>query len=254
MKKISVTLITFNESTKVERALKSISPLADEIVVVDSFSTDETEEICRKYTDRFLKRVWPGYRDQKNFALGQATHEWVMSIDADEVVSQALLGELLVWKNSEAAHAGYLMPRRTFFMGRWIYHTTWYPDWQLRLFRKSKASWVGGRVHESIRVVGSVKRMENVIEHYTYSDISEYLAQLQNFTTLSARDYFDQGRRTHLSQLVLNPAVGFVRNYFLCRGFLDGVAGLVISCLAAVSVFFKFLKLWELQNSAKDKS
>jgi len=253
LKKLSVTLITFNESTKVERALKSIAPLADEIVVVDSFSTDKTEEICRKYTEQFLKRDWPGYRDQKNFALNQATHEWVLSIDADEVISPALLVELLAWKHSEKEHSGYLMPRRTFFMGQWIYHTTWYPDWQLRLFRKSEASWVGGRVHESVRVVGSVQRMENVIEHYTYSDISEYLAQLQNFTDLSARDYFDQGRRAHLSNLVLNPAVEFTRNYFLCRGFLDGVAGLVVSCLAAVSVFFKFLKLWELQNLTKDK-
>ncbi len=253
MKKLSVTLITFNESTKVERALKSIAPLADEIVVVDSFSTDKTEEICRKYTERFLQRAWPGYRDQKNFALNQVTHEWVLSVDADEVISPALLVELLDWKHSEKEHSGYLMPRRTFFMGRWIYHTTWYPDWQLRLFRKSKASWVGGRVHESVRVVGSVQRMENVIDHYTYSDISEYLVQLQNFTNLSARDYFDQGRRAHLSNLVLNPAVEFTRNYFLCRGFLDGVAGLVVSCLAAVSVFFKFLKLWELQNLTKDK-
>ncbi len=254
MRKLSVTVITFNEAEKIGRALASVSDLADEIVVVDSFSTDDTERICRGFTDRFLQTEWRGYRAQKQFALEQASCEWVLSLDGDEALSPDLIQELGDWKQGSDENVdGYYLPRISFFMGRWIRHTTWYPDLQLRLFRRSRGEWAGGRVHESVRISGNIDRLRHPLEHYSYSDVSEYLAQLQNFTGLAAADYFDSGRRSGPLRLVLNPLVEFLRNYVLHRGFLDGVPGLAVSVLSSTSVFFKFLKLWELQSKSDQK-
>ncbi len=252
MRQLSVAIITWNEEKKIGRALASVAGLADEIVVVDSFSTDGTEGICRRYTDRFLSAEWQGYRTQKQFALEHARHEWVLSLDADEALSNELILELETWKRlPETGIDGHLLPRLTFFMGRWIRHTSWHPDRQLRLFRKSRGKWVGGRVHESVQVTGHVTPLQHAIEHYTYSDTGEYLSQLQNFSSLAAADYFDAGRKSNLLHLVFYPLAEFWRNYLLRRGFQDGVPGLVVSILSSISVFFRFLKLWELQNQTE---
>ena len=153
MRKLSSVVLTFNEEAKVETALSSLTEISDEIVIVDSFSTDRTVELGRRYTDDIHLQPWQGYRKQKQFATDQATHDWVLSLDADEELSREFRAEILKWKSErEIPYNGYLIPRLTHFMGRWIKHTTWYPDWQLRLFRKSKGSWEGRRVHESFRV------------------------------------------------------------------------------------------------------
>ncbi len=254
MRKLSVTVITFNEAEKIGRALSSVSGLADEIVIVDSFSTDETERICRGFTDRFLRLEWRGYRAQKQFALEQASCEWVLSLDGDEALSPALIQELHDWKQGHDRNVdGYYLPRLTFFMGRWIRHTSWYPDLQLRLFRRSRGEWTGGRVHESVRISGNTGRLRHPLEHYSYSDISEYLSQLQNFSGLAAADYLESGRRSGPFRLLLHPLLEFSRNYVLYRGFQDGVPGLAVSVLSSTSVFFKFLKLWELQSEPEQK-
>lgn len=252
MKKLSVTLITFNEAEKIGRALSSVAELADEIIVVDSFSTDDTQWICRDFTSQFLQTRWRGYRDQKQFALEQAGHEWVLSLDADEALSPELLEEIQRWKaETDDGVDGYYLPRLNYFMGRWIRHTTWYPDWQLRLFRRARGRWQGGRVHESVRVEGRTTRFRYPIQHYSYRDVSEYLMQLENFSSLAAADYFDSGRRCGPFELMVQPVAEFLKNYLLRRGFQDGIPGLAVSVLASTSVFFKFLKLWELQRAPR---
>lgn len=253
MKRISAVLITYNEEEKIQHALASIKAVSDEIVVVDSYSTDTTVEGCRRYTDRVLLRTWEGYREQKQFATEQASHEWILSLDADEMLSPQLREEILEWKQQETSYKGYYLPRKTFFMGRWIEHTTWYPDWQLRLFEKSCGRWVGGRVHESVRVTGPTSRFKGQIYHHTYASFSEYLRQLEHFSTLAARDHFERGKRAHWSHFVFHPPAIFLKNYLLRRGFLDGMPGLAVSILAVVSTLFKYLKLWELQSDLRDE-
>ncbi|HSR66886.1 MAG TPA: glycosyltransferase family 2 protein [Acidobacteriota bacterium] len=253
MKKISAVLISFNEEEKIERALSSLQGIADEIVVVDSHSTDRTAEICGRFTDRVIPRDWPGYREQKQFATAQASHSWVLSLDCDEQISSELQQELMDWKATpEGPQRGYLVPRMTRFMGRWIRHTTWYPDYQMRLFRADSGSWQGGRVHESFRLGQGLPsgRLQGHILHYTYSDLSEYLGQLDRFSSLAAADYLEGGKRVGGLRLVLTPPLVFIKNYLIRRGFLDGRAGLAVSALSAVSVLFKHLKLWELQRRA----
>lgn len=251
MKKISAVLISFNEEEKIEGALSSLREIADEIIVVDSHSTDRTAEICGRFTDRFIRRDWPGYREQKQYATEQARHPWVLSLDCDEKLSSQLQRELKDWKSRpEGRERGYQVPRMTRFMGRWIRHTSWYPDYQMRLFRSDSGGWQGGRVHESFRLQQGLPsgRLQGHILHYTYSDLSEYLAQLDRFSSLAAADYRERGKRVGGLRLVLTPPLVFIKNYLLKLGFLDGRAGLAVSLISAVSVLFKHLKLWELQR------
>ncbi|MEE8349859.1 MAG: glycosyltransferase family 2 protein [Acidobacteriota bacterium] len=254
MKKISAVLITYNEEGKILRALKSLEAVSDEIIVVDSYSSDGTVEICRQFTDQVLLRAWDGYRRQKQFATDQAKHDWVLSLDGDEMLSPQLAEELLEWKTTGSDCRGYYLPRKTFFMGRWIEHTTWFPDWQLRLFEKTSGCWQGGRVHESFKVTGLTGRFRGQIHHHTYASFSEYLEQLERFSSLAAQDQFDSGARAHWGHVLLYPPAIFLKNYLLRRGFLDGLPGLAVSLLAAVSTLFKYLKLWELQSQQTGKS
>jgi glycosyltransferase involved in cell wall biosynthesis len=247
--RISAVIISYNEQEKIESCLCSLSSVADQIIVVDSFSTDDTLEICRRHADKIVQRPWTGYRDQKQFAVSLADHDWVLSIDADERLAEELAAELRAWKDSTPRANGYFLPRRTFFLGRWIRYTTWYPDWQMRLFRKSKGNWEGGRVHESFRVQGRTGKMKAPLEHFTYSSLSEYATQLERFSSLKAADQYEAGQRAGLLKLVCQPPAIFFKNYLLRLGFLDGVPGFAVSALSAVSRLFQLLKLWELQNS-----
>ncbi|GAB4229286.1 MAG: glycosyltransferase family 2 protein [Acidobacteriota bacterium] len=247
MKRISGVVITCNEAEKIAAALASLRPVCDEIVVVDSFSNDETPEICRRLADRFVQREWPGYREQKQFATELATCDWVLSLDADERLSRRLQAELAEWKSrAEDAVAGYRIPRLAYFWGRWIRHTIWYPDWQLRLFRKDAGRWSGGRVHESFKVTGAVGTFEAPIYHYTYATLQEYLEQLQRFSRLAALDAWEKGARPRRTRLVAEPPLVFLKSYLLKLGFLDGLAGFLVSALAGVSCFFKQAHLAEI--------
>jgi glycosyltransferase involved in cell wall biosynthesis len=249
VRKLSCVIVCYNEEEKIQATLEGLRDVCDEILVVDSFSTDATVEICRQYTERVIQRSWNGYRDQKQYATEQAIHDWVLSLDADEELSQELRAELLQWKESGGNHCnGYFIPRLAFFMGRWIKHTTWYPDWQLRLFRKSCGRWEGGRVHEAFKVHGPKGKFAGHLYHYTYSSISEYLEQLERFSSLAAKDYDDSGKRARVRHLLIDPKLVFFKNYIIRKGFMDGVPGLVVSLLAAASTFFKYLKLWEIQR------
>lgn len=249
MRKLSCIIVCYNEEQKIQATLESLRDVCDEILVVDSFSTDATVEICRRYTEQIIERSWNGYRDQKQYATEQAAHDWVLSLDADEELSPTLRAELLQWKEAGGNDCnGYLIPRVAFFMGRWIKHTTWYPDLQLRLFRKSRGRWEGGRVHEAFKVQGKSGKFAGHLHHYTYSSISEYLEQLERFSSLAAEDYNDGGKKAGVRHLLIDPPLVFFKNYIIRRGLMDGIPGLVVSLLAAASTFFKYLKLWEIQR------
>jgi glycosyltransferase involved in cell wall biosynthesis len=242
---VTATVITFNEAANIQAALESLA-WADEIIVVDSESSDATVAIARQFTDRVMVRPWPGYVAQKNFAAEQASHDWIFSLDADERVSPALAAEVgLVTKGGRAA-AGYRVPRVTFHLGRWIRSTDWYPDYQLRLYDRRRARWSGRYVHESVRADGPVIDLRGELLHYAYRDLAHHLQTMDRYTTLAARQMFEEGRRAGWLDLALHPPAAFVRNYVLRGGFRDGVPGLIVSAMNARYVGLKFAKLWEL--------
>jgi glycosyltransferase involved in cell wall biosynthesis len=249
--RVTAIVITLNEAANVAAALASLS-FADEIVVVDSRSTDDTVAIARRHTDKVIVRPWPGYAAQKNFAAEQASHDWILSIDADERVS-APLGEeirrLLDGPGGPTA-AGYRMPRVTYHLGRWLRSTDWYPDYQLRLYDRRHASWVGRHVHESVRVDGPVGRLAGELLHCAYRDLSHHTQTMDRYTTLAARQMFEDGRRAGWWDLALHPPVAFLRNYVLRGGFRDGVPGLIVSAMNARYVGLKLAKLWELCSAS----
>ncbi len=242
---MTATVITFNESANLRAALESIS-WADEIVVVDSESTDDTAAIAREFTGKVIVRRWPGYIAQKNFAAAQATHDWILSLDADERISPPLAEEVRAIVRDPGAAAGYRMPRVTFHLGRWIRSTDWYPDYQLRLYDRRRARWDGRYVHESVKADGPVVDLEGEILHYAYRDLAHHFQTIDRYTTLAARQMFEDGRRAGLLDLAVHPPAAFLRNYVLRGGFRDGVPGLIVSAMNARYVGLKFAKLWEL--------
>lgn len=247
MPKLSVTVITRNEAANIGDALASVA-WADELVVVDSGSCDETVRIARQFTDRVIVRDWAGYVAQKNYAASLANHDWILSLDADERVTPALADEIQQTLIRGPAHAGYRMPRVTWHLGRWIRTTDWYPDYQLRLYDRRAGRWTGGYVHESIAVDGSIGRLKSELQHFAYRGVSDHLQTIDRYTTYAAREMHDSGRRAHLLQIVGHPPLAFLRNYVLRGGLCDGVPGLVISAMNAYYVFLKFVKLRELSS------
>ena len=244
--KITATVITFNEEHNIADALESLS-WADEIIVVDAESQDETVRIARGFTDRVFVRAWPGYSQQKNFAAEQASHNWIFSLDADERVSPELRERILELKNrnNELELAGFEMPRRTFYFGRWIKHSGWWPDHKVRLYDRRRASWRGAYVHESLEIQGSIKRLEGELLHYTVRDASEHHLRMDRYTTLAAEELYSRGKRASIGSLMVSPVLVFLRSYLLRLGFLDGIPGLAIARFAMHYEFLKNLKLWE---------
>lgn len=245
MPKLSVTIITRDEAANLAAALDSVA-WADEIVVVDSESTDATVQVARRYTSKVLVRPWPGYVAQKNRAAEAASHDWILSLDADERVSPALAAEIQALLQGEPAAPGYRVPRVTFHLGRWIRSTDWYPDYQLRLYDRRRARWTGKLVHESVTVEGPVVDLTGELQHYAYRNLSHHLQTMDRYTTLAARQMRDDGRTAGWFDLAVHPPAAFLRNYILRGGFRDGLPGLVISTLNAAYVALKFAKLWEL--------
>ncbi|MBI2822073.1 MAG: glycosyltransferase family 2 protein [Acidobacteria bacterium] len=244
---VSAVLITLNEEKNIEEAIRSVS-WADEVVVVDAFSSDATAEICRRCGARLIQREWKGYVEQKNFAAAQARERWVFSLDADERVSPSLQEEIRALSGSGVN--GYRIPRRTFFLNQWIEHTSWSPDYQVRLFDRTRGRWRGGRLHESVEVDGSVGRLHNPLLHYSYRSVGEFLQRLDRYSRLAAEDCYEQGRRARAHHLLAEPVAAFIKSYFIKRGFQDGLAGLAVSALAGISVFFRYLKLLEMEREA----
>lgn len=249
MAPVSVTLITLNEAAHIAAAIESVS-WADEIVVVDSGSTDDTVAIARRFTDRVLVREWPGYVAQKNFAASMARNDWVLSLDADERVSPQLRHEIARVLATNPEVTGFRMPRVTWYLGRWIRSTDWYPDYQLRLYDRRVARWEGRHVHESVRADGAVTTLRQELFHYAYRDVADHLDTINRYTTLAARQMADAGRRTRLLDLAVHPPAAFLRNYLVRGGCREGATGFIVSALNSYYVFLKFAKLWELQRRA----
>lgn len=247
MPRLSVTLITRDEAPNVEAALQSVV-WADEIVVVDSGSTDATTTLARRYTDHVVVREWRGYAEQKNYAASLASADWILSIDADERVTPELAGEIRAQLAEEPAAGGYRIPRVSWYQGRWIRSTDWYPDYQLRLYDRRAGRWLQRRVHESVAVDGPVGTLRHELQHYSYRNLSDHLARMDRYTDLAAEQMLAEGRRAGLLDLAVHPPLAFLRNYVLRRGVIDGRLGLMISLMNAYYVFLKFAKLWELER------
>jgi glycosyltransferase involved in cell wall biosynthesis len=246
--KLSVTLITRNEAADVGEALDTLA-WADEIIVVDAESTDDTAAIARRCGARVVVRPWPGYVAQKNFAASLAAHDWILSIDADERLTPALTGEIKALMAGAPGHAGYRIPRVTWYLGRWIRSTDWYPDYQLRLYDRRAGEWTGRYVHESVALRGSVGRLTHELQHFAYRDIAEHLETIDRYSTDAARQMHESGRRSGWLQMAAHPPLAFLRNYVLRGGLRDGLVGLTVSAMNSYYVFLKFAKLWELSRT-----
>jgi glycosyltransferase involved in cell wall biosynthesis len=245
--KLSVTVIAKDEAADIGEALRSVL-WADEIVVIDSQSSDETVAIARQYTNRVLVREWPGYTAQKNYAASIVSHDWILSLDADERVSPALADEIKSVLSRPPAHAAFDIPRVTWHLGRWIRTTDWYPDYQTRLYDRRVCQWTGRYVHEAVTARGSVGRLNAELQHYAFRDIADHLETIDRYTAYSARQMHESGRSAGLLQIAGHPPLTFLRNYIAHRGIMDGVPGFIISALNSYYVFLKFAKLWELQR------
>lgn len=244
MPPLSAVLITRNEAAHIEEALASVS-WADERLVVDSGSTDDTVARASRAGARVVAREWPGYGAQKNHAASIAAHDWILSLDADERVSPALADEIRATLAGEPAARGYRIPRVTFYLGRWIRSTDWYPDPQLRLYDRRAGRWLERRVHESVRLDGTPGRLRGELLHHAYRDLAHHVSTIDRYTTLAAEQMWEDGRRAGVLQLVAHPPAAFLRNYLLRGGARDGTVGFVISALNAYYVFLKLAKLWE---------
>lgn len=244
---ISAIVVCFNEEDNIRRCLESLR-WCDEIVVVDSFSTDRTFAICREYTDRAIQRPWAGYRDQKAFAHSQAAKEWVFLVDADEQVSPELREEIQkALSRHGGRYAAFSVPRLVHYLGRWWWRGGWYPDYDIRLFRRDRATWGGLDPHEKILVDGKVRRLRHPLYHFSYRDIADHMNRINHFTTVASGEMREAGRRWRWTDSALRPPFRFFRSYVWKRGFLEGFPGFFIAATAAMYVFLRYAKLRELE-------
>jgi len=251
---LSVVIITFNEAANIARCLQAAAAVADDVVVVDSFSTDDTVEICRAHGARVVQNAFVGYVAQKNFATAQARFDHVLQLDADEVLTPELTTEIQKIKANFAV-AGYTLPRLTNYCGHWVRHGGWYPDRKLRLYDRRLGRWTGHLLHERFEVAAgqSVGILRHDLLHFSYTSIAQHLAQFNHFSSIGAEELAAQGRHTGWWQLWLKPPWKFFHQYVLRRGFLDGFAGLCIAYLSACSVFVKYAKLRVLNQQRSEQ-
>jgi len=255
MPPITACVITLNEEDNIRRILDSLSSL-DEIIVLDSGSIDKTLEIANTYKKVKIEyRNFDTYINQKNHCISIARNDWVYSLDADECLTENLINELInlpenIWKD----YNGIEFPRLTFYLGKWIYHGGWYPNYQLRLFQKNSGKFNGFLVHEKVSLSGNVLRVKSPILHYSYKNISDHLKFIDTYSTLAAKEKFNSGKKTGLTFSILEGIYKFIQMYFIKFGFLDGKVGVIIAILGAYYNFLKYIKLYELSIQNKDKN
>ncbi len=248
MEELSVVIISFNEEKQIGRCLDSVRDIAGEIIVVDSFSTDRTREICLQHGVRFYEHTFEGYSEQKNFANSLARFDYILSLDADEALDAGLVQSI-----QNAAQAfdcdAYFMNRMVNYCGSWIRHGSWYPDRKVRLFRKQKARWEG-LIHESLILAEGSKTgtLQGDILHYSYDSIESHIAQFDKFTTLSAREMFLEGKKAGILKLYFSPLSSFIKGFFFRLGFLDGHYGVLICFVNAFATYLKYAKLRHLRD------
>ncbi|MGA7236297.1 MAG: glycosyltransferase family 2 protein [Bryobacteraceae bacterium] len=239
--KITATIITLNEERNIARAIESLR-CCDEILVLDSGSTDRTLQLAENLGARVFEAGWRGYSGQKNWAAEQASNDWILSLDADEALSEALEAEIWNLKKSGPRHDGYTMPRLARYLGRWILHSGWYPDRKIRLYERSKGRWVGDFVHESVHVDGRVGQLESNILHFTCESLSEHIKTMERYTTLAAQEIAARQIQVPLWRVLMDPQWTFLKSFVVQRGFLDGREGLTIAYMAAFYTFLKYAK------------
>ena len=253
MIKLTVAIITYNEEKNIGRCISSVQSIADEILVVDSFSTDKTEEICNEFGVRFIKNAFKGHIEQKNIALELSTHEHVLSLDADEALSPILLEEIKKIKENFEAE-GYRFNRLTNYCGHWVRHCGWYPDTKLRLVKKSRAMWKGVNPHDILQMntdEDQVGFLEGDLLHFSYETITSHVNQTDKFTTIAAKAAFSNGKRSSIFKIISRPILKFFRDYFFKRGVLDGRYGFIICFINALSALLKYSKLKDLELGKK---
>lgn len=244
---LSVVIITLNEEKNIGRCLASVKEIADEIIVVDSFSTDRTEAICKEYGATFIQNPFKGHIEQKNFALDQATSDFILSLDADEALSDELKQEISLVKTS-AANNSYSMNRLTNYCGQWIKHGSWYPDKKVRLIKHKTAKWGGVNPHDELipENRNTIIHLKGDILHYSYYTLEEHIIQLNKFSSISAAAEFKSGKKSSWFKILFNPFYRFVRDYFLLSGWRDGFYGYIICRNNSYSTFLKYVKLKNL--------
>jgi len=250
--KLTVAIITLNEEANIASCLESVKHIADEILVVDSFSTDRTEAICSSFGARFMKHAFSGHIEQKNFALENARHDFVLSLDADEVLSPELRNEIEKIKE-KPEFDGYRFNRLNNYCGHWVRHCGWYPDTKLRLVRKDKARWTGMNPHDCLTMNPDtrIKHLRGDLLHYSYRTISDHVTQTDKFTSIAATAAFRSGKKSNLALIFTRPFFQFFRDYIFKRGFLDGRYGLIICLINSMAALLKYAKLYELQLQKK---
>jgi glycosyltransferase involved in cell wall biosynthesis len=247
---LSVCLVVQNEQENLPRCLCSVQGIADEIIVVDGGSADRTKEIAREFGAKVYERPFTNHADQKNYAATLASQDWIFLLDADEELSNELKDSVRWWKTHDPESAVYEMPRLTWYLGAWIRHSRWYPDWQRRIYRRDQASF-GGAIHSALRYDGEIGRLQGDLLHYTIRSFAEHEAKVEKYTTTVAKEMFDEGRRYWRAAMWLAAPWSWVRHYFLGAGFLDGRRGALIAQMAARGVRLKFKKLGKLVAAEK---
>jgi glycosyltransferase involved in cell wall biosynthesis len=249
--KISATIITFDEEKKIEQCLQSLRGVADEIIVVDSFSTDGTEEICKRYPVTFIKKKFEGYISQKNYAVSQASNDYILSLDADEAISDRLKASILGVKRNWGVYDGYAFNRFNNYCGKWIRFCGWYPDRKIRLWDRRRGGWGGEDPHDKVTLTAArVKKLDGDLLHYAYFTVDEHLRQMHRFAEVAAKAKYKNGKKpVFLIHVLLNPMFKFFRKYFLQLGFLDGYYGFVFCATTSALNFYKYLRLYEYHRS-----
>lgn len=251
MNHLSVVIITKDEERDIGPCLESVK-WADEIVVIDEFSRDQTVEICRRYTEKVFQKEWEGYARTKNFGIEKTSGQWILSLDADERVSSELRAEIKQVLEMDDSYDGYLIPMKFYFYGHWMRHGGLYPKRHLRLFRKGKGEFEERVVHEGVKVTGKIGCLREPMFHYSYENLNDYLQKFNRYSTLDALNKVDKRKYGRCYPFLRLPGE-FILTYFIKQGFRDGFYGLLYSVLNAFYVFVKYMKLWETQNSLKLK-
>jgi glycosyltransferase involved in cell wall biosynthesis len=249
---LSLVVVALNEEVNIERCLRSV-PFVSDIVVVDSFSTDRTVEIAQKLGANVIQEKWRGYGPQKAFAVSQAKHDWVLSLDADEALSPELQKEILAKFATFNPEVGYEIPRRSYHLGRWISHGGWYPDAQLRLFNRQYSQWSQDALHEKVQVK-SKERLKCDMLHWVFDDLSDQVRTNDKYSSLGAHNLQNSGKDFSLLKLIFKPGIKFLECYVLKRGFLDGLPGFIIAVGAGYSIFLRHAKLWEIKMKKENKA
>lgn len=253
MPALSVVIITYNEERNIQRCLESVKELADEIVVVDSLSTDNTRNIAERYGAVVISQPFLGHVKQKNLAMRAARHDWVLSLDADEALDDELRDEIIRLKPLLAPGQAYRMNRLTNYCGHWVRHSGWYPDWKTRLWHRQEGSWGGVNPHDRVEPGPGVllKQLKGMLLHYSFYSIDQHIDQIQKFAEISAREAFDKGKKVGFIEIVLYPIIFFIKRYIFRFGFLDGFYGFVICANSAYFKLLRHVKLRELYRTPK---